>query len=471
MTYDPSTGDLVLFGGTTGAYGAGPGLADTWLWNGSSWSQSPATGPSARFGAAMHFDPAVGGPVLFGGGDSYGSSTMPDDTWVFTGTSWIEQSPSSPPQARFSPAMTYDTAASQQLMFGGLSDAGQALGGTYAYATDVPASPGEVSATSGNGDVSLAWSAPAADGGSTVTGYDIYEGTAPGAESATPVNASPLSPSATSYTATGLSNGTTYYFTIEAVNANGSSIPSAQVAATPEPPAPSATTPSAPQSLSATPGDAQVSLAWEPPSSDGGIAITGYDVYEGTAPGAESTTPVNASPLAPSATSYTVTGLTNGTTYYFTLRALNAVGASPASNEASATLTATVPAKAGYWEVASNGAIYSFGSAGFYGSLPGLKISVSDVTDIAPSADGGGYHLLSSDGGIFSFGDTGYHGSLPGLGVSVNDVAGMAPTPTGGGYWEVSSDGGIFSFGNAAYEGSLPGLGISVNDVVGMAKS
>jgi hypothetical protein len=99
------------------------------------------------------------------------------------------------------------------------------------------------------------------------------------------------------------------------------------------------TTASAPTDLTATAGDAKVSLTWTVPSSDGGSAITGYDVYEGTSAGAEGTTAVNASLIF--ATTDTVTGLTNGTTYYFKVEAVNGVGNSAASNEASATPAAS----------------------------------------------------------------------------------------------------------------------------------
>src|ERR1035437_9065031 len=111
--------------------------------------------------------------------------------------------------------------------------------------------------------------------------------------------------------------------------------------------------------------NARVALSWSAPSSNGGSAITGYNVYEGTTAGGESTNPVNGTTLI-GATSYTVTGLTNGTTYYFRVRAEN--GASTSSNassvEASATPTSTpTPTPTtGYWEVATDGGIFSFGN-------------------------------------------------------------------------------------------------------------
>src|ERR1019366_8461497 len=69
MAYDPSTGQLVLFGGSDGS----GELADTWTWNGSTWAeQLPSTSPPARQGASMAFDPASGQLVLFGGVDGSG---------------------------------------------------------------------------------------------------------------------------------------------------------------------------------------------------------------------------------------------------------------------------------------------------------------------------------------------------------------------------------------------------------------
>jgi subtilase family serine protease len=95
------------------------------------------------------------------------------------------------------------------------------------------------------------------------------------------------------------------------------------------------TVPSAPQNLVATAGNAQVALKWNAPSSNGGAAITGYNVYRGATTGGEGTTAI--ANLSGSTTSYTDTGLTNGNTYYYTVKAVNSVGTSSASNEASAT--------------------------------------------------------------------------------------------------------------------------------------
>jgi hypothetical protein len=86
---------------------------------------------------------------------------------------------------------------------------------------------------------------------------------------------------------------------------------------------------------------------------------------------------------------------------------------------------------------------------------------------MAATADGGGYWLVASDGGIFSFGDAVFHGSMGGQ-VLDEPVVGMAATADGGGYWLVASDGGIFSFGDAVFEGSGTG-GSLESPAVGLA--
>ena len=65
--------------------------------------------------------------------------------------------------------------------------------------------------------------------------------------------------------------------------------------------------------------------------------------------------------------------------------------------------------------------------------------------------------MVASDGGIFSFGDAGYYGSEGGKQLT-KPIVGMAATPDGKGYWLVASDGGVFSFGDAGYYGSEGGI-------------
>ena len=258
-----------------------------------------------------------------------------------------------------------------------------------------PGPPTGLAATAGNGQVTLSWNAPASNGGTAITGYDVYMGTSPGGESASPVNGSVVA--STSYTVSGLKNGTTYYFTADAVN--GSSLHSAASAETSATPVAPVTAPGAPSGLAATAGDAQVSLSWNAPASDGGAAITGYRVYQGTGQTAVASV---------TGTSATVTGLTNGTRYSFKVTAVNKAGEGPASGAASATPTAatTNPGP-------PNGLAASPGNG---------KVTLSWT---APGSDGGaaisGYQI--------------YRGTSPGgeSGTPVNGslVAGTSYTVTG----------------------------------------
>ena len=80
---------------------------------------------------------------------------------------------------------------------------------------------------------------------------------------------------------------------------------------------------------------------------------------------------------------------------------------------------------------------------------------------------GGGYWLVASDGGVFSYGNAGFFGSAGALHLNA-PIVGMAAVPGGGGYWLVASDGGIFNYGNAGFFGSAGSLALNA-PVVGMA--
>ena len=165
---------------------------------------------------------------------------------------------------------------------------------------------------------SLSWTAPASDGGSPITGYNVYRGITSGGESATPVAADLKT---TAFTDPALTNGTTYYYSVAAVNAVGASPQSNETSVTPH-----ATAPSAPLSLVASGGDSSVALSWTAPTSDGGSGVTSYDVYRGTAAGGESATPIA---TGVQTTTYTDASAVNGTRYYYKVDAVNAVNASP----------------------------------------------------------------------------------------------------------------------------------------------
>ena len=127
---------------------------------------------------------------------------------------------------------------------------------------------------------------------------------------------------------------------------------------------------------------------------------------------------------------------------------------------------AATPDGSGYWLVASDGGVFSFGDAAFHGSTGSLQLN-APIVGVAATPDGGGYWLVASDGGVFSFGDAAFHGSTGSLQLNA-PVVGMAATPDGGGYWLVASDGGVFSFGDAGFHGSMGGVRLN-RPVVGMA--
>jgi L,D-peptidoglycan transpeptidase YkuD (ErfK/YbiS/YcfS/YnhG family) len=140
----------------------------------------------------------------------------------------------------------------------------------------------------------------------------------------------------------------------------------------------------------------------------------------------------------------------------------DAAGASSASGVAMATTTDG----RGYWIAASNGGIFSFGDASFYGSMGGQALR-APMVGMAPTPDGHGYWLVGSDGGVFSFGDASFYGSTGALRLNA-PMVGMAPTPDGHGYWLVGSDGGVFSFGDASFYGSTGALHLNA-PIVGIA--
>ena len=96
----------------------------------------------------------------------------------------------------------------------------------------------------------------------------------------------------------------------------------------------------------------------------------------------------------------------------------------------------------------------------------GANSGPADLQD-GSTTNGQGYWLVASDGGIFTFGDAGYFGSTGGMHLN-QPIVGMAATPDGRGYWLVASDGGIFSFGDAAFSGSTGGMHLN-QPIVGMA--
>jgi hypothetical protein len=121
----------------------------------------------------------------------------------------------------------------------------------------------------------------------------------------------------------------------------------------------------------------------------------------------------------------------------------------------------------GYWLVASDGGIFSFGDAHFFGSTGSIHLNKPIVAAMA-SPSGGGYWLVASDGGIFAFGDARFFGSTGSINLNKPIVAAMA-SPSGGGYWLVASDGGIFAFGDARFFGSTGSIHLNQQIVAAIA--
>ena len=166
--------------------------------------------------------------------------------------------------------------------------------------TTAPSVPSGLAATAGDAQVALSWTASTDNVG--VTGYRVYRG-----------GVLIASPSTPYYADTGLANGTAYSYKVAAVDGSGNaSAQSSAVSATPVAP-PDTTAPSVPAGLAATPGNGQVALAWT--ASTDAVGVTGYRVYRG-----------GSLIAAPSGTSYTDTGLANGTAYSYTIAAVDAAG-------------------------------------------------------------------------------------------------------------------------------------------------
>jgi hypothetical protein len=125
--------------------------------------------------------------------------------------------------------------------------------------------------------------------------------------------------------------------------------------------------------------------------------------------------------------------------------------ASGGMNDPAVDVTET-PNGQGYWLSASDGGIFTFGDASFYGSTGAIHLN-QPIVGMASTPDGQGYSLVARDGGIFTFGDATFYGSTGAIHLN-QPIVGMASTPDGKGYWLVARDGGIFTFGDASFYGS-----------------
>ena len=132
--------------------------------------------------------------------------------------------------------------------------------------------------------------------------------------------------------------------------------------------------------------------------------------------------------------------------------------------------------RGGYWLVASDGGIFSFGDATFYGSVPGLGMHPAGsglsrslnapIVGMVPTVTRHGYFMVASDGGVFAFGDAHFEGSCPGIGGCAGTAVAVMPDHTGNGYWLVTSKGGVYPFGDAAFYGAPLPTTVPVVDAV-----
>lgn len=191
----------------------------------------------------------------------------------------------------------------------------------YGIVPILPDSPTGVSAVGADGQVTISWEAV-----SGATSYHVYWNETGNVT----VFDALLSSNQTLLVHSGLTNGTTYYYVVTAVNGVGESAPSSEVSATPEA---ALTKPDAPQNVQAAAGDSQVSVSWSPVSG-----ATSYNIYWNT--NGNVTTADNAIPnVTPP---YPHMGRTNGQTYYYIVTAVNSVGEGDPSGEVTATPEQTV---------------------------------------------------------------------------------------------------------------------------------
>jgi hypothetical protein len=183
----------------------------------------------------------------------------------------------------------------------------------------VPGAPLNVSAIAGNAEATVTWTAPAADGGSPILSYLV---------TASPGGATANATGTTTASITGLTNGTSYTFTVVAVNALGDGTASA-----PSAPVTPASVPGAPTGVVAVASAGQAVVSWTAPDT-GGSPITGYTVTSSLGGITATTT---------GATSVTVTGLTNWKIYTFTVLATNRIGNGPPSAASNAVIPEMVP--------------------------------------------------------------------------------------------------------------------------------
>ena len=390
MAYDSAADRIVLFGGFDGTLT----LNDTWAYdlNTNTWQKkSPSVSPSGHWLAGMAYDAQSDLIVLFGGGTTCCNDV--GDTWVYNlnSNTWTQRSPSLAPSPRHAHAMAYDSESNRVVLYGGLRGSTPLfLNDTWSYDTDTDTwtQMNPVAGPPAMGELALAYDVRSDRvvefGGVTSTGpldktwtYDV--------NSDTWANANPtVKPPARSHfpmafdsranrtilfggsAAFGPSNDTWSFDLAGDVwtNQNPALRPSSRIGHRMAYDAESGrivlfggisdfggvlnaetwaydlgantwtplTLPSAPPTLVATAGDARVALSWDAPTATGGVPVTNYWIYRGTASGS-----LSALAEVGNVRTYTDTAVSNGITYFYAVSAVTMVGEGPVSSEMSAT--------------------------------------------------------------------------------------------------------------------------------------
>jgi alpha-tubulin suppressor-like RCC1 family protein len=215
---------------------------------------------------------------------------------------------------------------------------------------------------------------------------------------------------------------------------------------------------SAPRDLLATPANGAASLTWNAPGTNGGAPVYGYVVTVTDADGKPAM--VNGANVRTTAsTSFTFSGLTNGTDYRLDVAPLNRAGRGPSVVSAlvrprvettpPTTTPKPAPPKRGYWMVDARGSVYTFGNLAYYGGIAG-----GQVRDLEPLPNAAGYWIVNAPGTVRALGNAKHYGNGGALSVG-ETVRSLSSTPTGKGYWLFTTRGRVFARGDAKSYGDL----------------
>ncbi|WP_281888522.1 glycoside hydrolase family 48 protein [Paenibacillus sp. YYML68] len=278
------------------------------------WSGTFGQGNVIPGPGAVPSDPAKGGNGVYISYAELRPDIKKDPQWSYLEnlykTSW---NPATKKWEKGTPTFKYHRFWSQVDMATAYAEYDRLISGS---ATTVPGAPSGITAAAGNAQVSLSWNAV-----SGAASYTVKRSTTNGG----PYNVVASNVKVPTFTNTGLTNGTTYYYVVTAVNSNGESVNSVQVSATPKV---DVSVPASPTGVTPVAGDKQVKLSWNAVSG-----ATSYTVKRAATSGGPYT--VVAANVA--AATYTNIGLTNGTTYYYVVSASNSNGESANSAQVSAT--------------------------------------------------------------------------------------------------------------------------------------